>query len=144
VLAVQASFNLGHQVSGKAQVLQSLLYDLGSVLRLAAITLKALLGFEVATLFGFRVFFDVSCSGGYGVLLGAVGGVGGCRLSKRMFYENSVTSASRVSNISAFLLSPICGIHASERFCPCSSRLLHASGHMFGRPAPNPLAKTVA
>jgi hypothetical protein len=89
VLAVQAPFNLGYEAFRKPQVIEGVLKSFSGLLRLAAITLKALLGFEVATLSGFRVFFDVSCSGGHGVLLGAVGGVGGCRLSKRMFYEQA-------------------------------------------------------
>jgi hypothetical protein len=35
------------------------------------------------------VFWRLSCAGGHGVLLGAVGGVGGCRLSKHIFYEQA-------------------------------------------------------
>src|SRR5262245_22191445 len=61
-----------------------------------------------------------------------VGIIGGCSLSKHMVYETSVTSASRASNTSDFLLLPVCGIHAPERLCPCSSRLLHAAS-VYGR-----------
>ena len=82
---------------------------------------------EAAALFGFGVYFDISCLGGHGVLRDSVGVVGGCSLSKRMFSENSSTSASRASNTSDFLLSPLCGIHAPERLCPFSSHLRHAS-----------------
>ena len=45
---------------GEPQVIEGLLEDLGSLLRLAAVTFKALLCFEAATLPGFRVFFGVS------------------------------------------------------------------------------------
>jgi hypothetical protein len=46
--------------------------DLGGVLRLEAITRKALLRCAAATLSGFYVFFDGSYGGGHGVLLDAV------------------------------------------------------------------------
>ncbi len=69
MLAAQASFDLGHEVCRQPEVIEGLLQDLGGVLRLAAVTLQALLGFEVATLSGFGVFFGVSCAGGHGKLL---------------------------------------------------------------------------
>ena len=40
--------------------MERLLQDLGGLLRLAAITFEALLGFEIATLSGFGLFFGVS------------------------------------------------------------------------------------
>jgi hypothetical protein len=83
LLASQTALNLGHQVFGEAHMMESLLQDLGGVLRLAAITFKALLRCEAATLSGFRVFFDVSCGGGHGALLASVWVFGGGRLSKR-------------------------------------------------------------
>jgi hypothetical protein len=59
-LTPQAPFNLDHQVFEEAQVMERLLERFGGLLRLVAVTLEALLGFEVATLSGFAVFFDVS------------------------------------------------------------------------------------
>jgi hypothetical protein len=52
--------------------MESLFQDLGSVLRLAAVTLQALLGFEVTTLSGFGMFFGVSLTGGHGEILHSV------------------------------------------------------------------------
>jgi hypothetical protein len=72
-LTSQAAFNLGHQVFGETQIMQSLFEGLDGMLRLAAITCEALLRCAAATLSGFRVFFDVSCSGGHSVLLDAAG-----------------------------------------------------------------------
>ncbi|MGH8071769.1 MAG: hypothetical protein ACRERE_42350 [Candidatus Entotheonellia bacterium] len=69
----QASFDLSHELFGEAQVLQSPLQGLGGLLRLAAVTLQALLGFEVATLSSFGVFFGVSCAWSHGALLRSVG-----------------------------------------------------------------------
>jgi hypothetical protein len=59
-LAPQTPFHLSHEVFGEAQGMESLLQGLGGLLCLAAVTLEALLGFEVATLSGFRVFFCIS------------------------------------------------------------------------------------
>lgn len=71
-MTLQTPFDLGCEVCGEAQLLQSLLQDLGGVLRLVAVALQTLLGFEVATLSGFGVFFDGSCGGGHGSLLDAM------------------------------------------------------------------------
>jgi hypothetical protein len=60
---LQTPFDLGDQVFGEAQVMERLLHDRSGVLRLATVTLKALLGFEAATLAVFGVFFCVSCVG---------------------------------------------------------------------------------
>src|SRR5215831_5743874 len=98
LLAAQTPFDLGDQVVGEAQVMEGVLQDLRGVLRLATITCEALLRGAAATLSGLRVFFEVSWGGGHGALLDAVWICGGCSLSKHMFYENSVTSASRASN----------------------------------------------
>ena len=83
LLASQAPFDLGHEVFGEPQVIEGLLEGLGGVLRLAAVTRKALLRFEAATLPGFRVFFDVSCGGGHGALLASVWVCGDGSLPKR-------------------------------------------------------------
>jgi hypothetical protein len=64
VLAVQAPFDLGHEVFRQPQVIESLLESLGGVLRLAAVSREALLRCAAATLSGFRVFFEVSWGGG--------------------------------------------------------------------------------
>jgi hypothetical protein len=69
LLASQAAFNLNHQLSWKAQVMEGLLQGLSGLLRLAAVTLKALLCFEAAALFGFGLLFGVSCAWGHGALL---------------------------------------------------------------------------
>ena len=55
-----------------AQVMERLFHDLGSVLRLAAVTLQALLGFAVAAPSSFGVFFGDSCGCGHRVLRCAV------------------------------------------------------------------------
>jgi hypothetical protein len=54
------------------------------VLRLAAITRKALLCGAAATRSGFRVFFGVSCGGGHEELLCAVWILYDCSLPRRM------------------------------------------------------------
>jgi hypothetical protein len=59
VLAAQTSFDLGHEVFRKPQVIESLLEGFGGVLRLAAVACEALLRFEALTLSSFRVFFGV-------------------------------------------------------------------------------------
>ena len=46
--------------------MERLLQGLRGLLRLTAVTLQALLGFQVATLSGFGMFFGVSCAGGHG------------------------------------------------------------------------------
>ncbi len=74
-MAAQAPFDLGHEVFRKPQVIDGLLC-------LAAITCEALLRCAMATLSGFRVFFDISCRGGHGALLDSMGGFGDCSLPK--------------------------------------------------------------
>src|SRR6516162_9128987 len=81
--AAQAPCDLGHQVFRKTQVMEGLLQGLRGLLRLTAVTLQALLGFQVATLAGFGVLFGVSCAADHGVLLYSLWGLGGCRLPRR-------------------------------------------------------------
>ena len=69
MLAAQAPCDLGHEVCRQPQVIESLLEGFGGVLRLAAVSRETLLGFEVATLSGLRVFFYVSFGWGHGELL---------------------------------------------------------------------------
>ena len=52
--------------------MESLLQDLGGVLRLAAITCEALVCFEAAACAGCRVLLGVSCAWGHGALLCSV------------------------------------------------------------------------
>ena len=63
--------------------MERLLQDRSSVLRLAAVTLKALLCCEAATLPGFREFFDRSSGGRHGALLTSVWLCGDGSLPKR-------------------------------------------------------------
>src|SRR4029434_6858551 len=63
--------------------MEALLERLGGLLRLTAVTLQALLGFQVATLAGFGVFFGVSFAADHGVLLHSLWVLGGCRLPRR-------------------------------------------------------------
>jgi hypothetical protein len=83
-LAPHASFNLGHEVFRKLQVIKGLLEGLGGLLCLAAIPCEALLRCAVATRSGFRVFFGVSCGGGHEELLCAVWILYDCSLPRRM------------------------------------------------------------
>ena len=52
--------------------MESLLQDLGGVLRLAAVTLKAFSGGTATALSSFRVFFDGSAGNRHGALLASV------------------------------------------------------------------------
>src|SRR5262245_18978744 len=63
--------------------MERLLQGLRGLLRLTAVTLQALLGFQVATLAGFGVLFGVSFAGNHGVLLHSLWVLGGCRLPRR-------------------------------------------------------------
>src|SRR5215510_1964832 len=63
--------------------MERLLQGLRGLLRLPAVTLHALLGFQVATLAGFGVFFGVSFAADHGVLLHSLWVLGGCRLPRR-------------------------------------------------------------
>jgi hypothetical protein len=71
-LTSQAALNLGHQVFRDAQVLESLLQDRSSVLRLAAITCEALLRLQATALSGFSLFFGVSFRWAHAGLLDAM------------------------------------------------------------------------
>src|SRR5262245_37881625 len=77
--------------------MERLLQGLRGLLRLTAVTLLALLGFQVATLSGFDVFFGVSFAADHGVLLHALWVLGGCRLPRGPWsmplrvYEHCVT-----------------------------------------------------
>src|SRR5262245_37264898 len=77
--------------------MERLLQGLRGLLRLTAVTLLALLGFQVATLSGFGVLFGVSCAADHGVLLHALWVLGGCRLPRGPWsmplrvYEHCVT-----------------------------------------------------
>src|SRR5262249_28869269 len=62
--------------------MERLLQGLRGLLRLTAVTLQALLGFQVATLAGFGVFFGVSFAADHGVLLHSLWVLGGCRLPR--------------------------------------------------------------
>jgi hypothetical protein len=63
--------------------MEGLLQGFGGLLRLEAITLEALLGFEAMPLSGFGVFFHVTLRWEHGALLGSVWVCGGCSLLKR-------------------------------------------------------------
>src|SRR5262245_39461882 len=63
LLAVQAPFDLAHEVFRKPQVIKGLLEGLGGVLRLAAVVREALLRCAAATLSGFGVLLSVSFCG---------------------------------------------------------------------------------
>ncbi len=75
LLAPQASFELGDQVFGEAQVLQSVLEGLSGLLRLASVTLQALLRLQAAPVSGFGMFFGASFGWGHIVLRCAVWGL---------------------------------------------------------------------
>ncbi|MFL5513103.1 MAG: hypothetical protein ACJ8CN_11820, partial [Gemmatimonadales bacterium] len=60
VLAVQAPFDLGHEVFRQPQVIESLLEGLGGVLRLAAVSLEALVRCAITAPSGFGVFLCTS------------------------------------------------------------------------------------
>ena len=69
MLAVQAPFDLGHEVFRQPQVIEGPLEGLSGVLRLAAITFEALVHFAITAPSGFGVFLCVSCAWGHGALL---------------------------------------------------------------------------
>src|SRR5215831_3190479 len=69
VLAGQTPFDLGHEVFSKPQVIEGLLEGRGGVLRLAAVTLNALLRCAISAASGFGVFFHGSRAWGHDVLL---------------------------------------------------------------------------
>jgi hypothetical protein len=95
-LTSQTPFDLGHEVFGETQGMESLLQGLGGLLCLAAITCEALLGFEVATLAGFGVLFGGSVAWGHGALLNSV-----------WVCEDGVTAASYTPTVLlAFFVQP--------------------------------------
>ena len=61
--------------------MESLLQDLGGVLRLAAITCEALLRCAITTSSGFGVLCGISFVWGHGALLASVEVFGDCRLA---------------------------------------------------------------
>src|SRR5919206_3340900 len=63
--------------------MERLLQGLRGLLRLTAVTLQALLGFQVATLAGFGMLFGVSFAADHGILLHSLWVLGGCRLPRR-------------------------------------------------------------
>ena len=63
--------------------MERLLQGLGGVLRLAAVTLQALLCFAVTTLAGFGVFLSRIVACGHGALLRCMWVLCGCSLPKR-------------------------------------------------------------
>jgi hypothetical protein len=73
VLAVQAPFDLGHEVIGDAQVMEGLLQDLSGVLRLAAVALEAFSGSMAPALYRFRLSFMILSGTAHGVLLPLLG-----------------------------------------------------------------------
>ena len=83
VLAVQAPFDLGHEVFRQPQVIEGLLEDLGSVLRLAAVSREALVRCAITAPSGFGVFFRRSFAWGHGALLCSVRVYAECSRPKR-------------------------------------------------------------
>src|SRR5918992_2797638 len=133
VLAAQAPFDLGHEVFRQPQVIEGLPESLGGVLRLAAVTFKALPRCEAAAVSGFGMFFGASFGWGHGVLRCFVGDFCGCSLPKRTRHmppricDRGVTAASGAPRTSCFLWSTMCGIHTPKRPVPFPHRLLYAS-----------------
>jgi hypothetical protein len=83
-LTAQAPFDLCHKAFRQSQGIEGLVEGLGRVLCLTAVSRETLLCFEAATLSGFRVFFDGSCSRSHHPLLGSMGVFGGGSLPKRL------------------------------------------------------------
>src|SRR5918992_356277 len=133
VLAAQAPFDLGHEVFRQPQVIEGLPESLGGVLRLAAVTFKALPRCEAAAVSGFGMFFGASFGWGHSVLRCSVGDFCGCSLPKRTRHmppricDSGATAASGAPRTSCFLLSTMCGIHTPERPVPFPHRLLYTS-----------------
>ena len=82
-MAVQAPFDLGHEVFRQPQVIEGLLEDLGSVLRLAAVSREALVRCAITAPSGFGVFFRRSFAWGHGALLCSVRVYAECSRPKR-------------------------------------------------------------
>jgi hypothetical protein len=105
-------FELGHQVFGEAQVLESLRQDLGGMLCLAAITGEALLRLQATALSGFGLFFGVSFRWGHDALLDSEWVCGGGSLSKCTCHmpprvgENEVILRHVLPGLPAFFYQP--------------------------------------
>src|SRR5262249_38518424 len=97
LLTAQTLFNLGHEVCRQPQVIEGLLKGFSGLLRLAAITLKALLGFEVATLSGFGLFCRISLRGRHCAFLRYIWLLCGGSLPKRMRQRPSLHGWQRES-----------------------------------------------
>jgi hypothetical protein len=69
LLGAQAAFNLGAQVGGQAEVVESLMQGLDGALGLPLLGLVALFGVETASVDGFGLFFGVSVAWGHGAFL---------------------------------------------------------------------------
>ena len=65
-MAPETPFDLGHDVFRQPQVIEGLLEGLGGVLRLAAVSLEALVRFAITAPSGFGVFLCISCAWGHG------------------------------------------------------------------------------
>jgi hypothetical protein len=72
-LAPQTPFELGDQVFGESQVLQSLLKGLSGLVRLVAVALEALSGSMTPALYRFRLSFMILSGTAHGVLLHLLG-----------------------------------------------------------------------
>src|SRR5437879_8917064 len=88
-----------------------------------AVTLQALLHFEVATLAGFGVSLNVSCAGGHGVLLHSMWVLGGCRLPRRPC-SMPLASVRRASSLGHALLVLPTFFHQRRPFRPFSKRFV--------------------
>jgi len=72
-LAPQTPFDLGDQVFGEPQVLQSLLKGLSGLVRLVAVALEALSGSMTPALYRFHLSFMILSGMIHGVLLHLLG-----------------------------------------------------------------------
>jgi hypothetical protein len=73
LLAPQTPFDLGEQVFGEPQVLQSLVKGLSGLLRLATVALEALSGSIAPALYRFRLSFMILSRTAHRVLLHLLG-----------------------------------------------------------------------
>jgi hypothetical protein len=69
LLGSQAAFDLGDEVVGQAQIMESLVEGVNSALGLSLLALVAFFGIETPPCDGFGVLFDVSLGAGHGVFL---------------------------------------------------------------------------
>jgi hypothetical protein len=91
--------------------MEGLLQALGSLLRLEAVTIEALLRFEATTVSGFGVLFGVSFHGGHGALLRSV-----------WVLAAEVWASARNTENLHFLFRPISGTTVARTF-PASTVL---------------------